>query len=95
MGYVIYDKDTTRIVGKQTGYKTRAAAQAQLTRWGKGLIEDETHPKFRYGIAEVEYYARHIERTVVKTNMMTGVKYEESVNTPLHLSPSSETYWSM
>ena len=92
MGYVIYDKKSTRIVSKT--YKTHAAAQAQLTRMGRGLIEDSNHPKFLYGIAETEYYARHIERMVTRTNLMSGKEYTESVNTPLHMSPSSETYWS-
>ena len=106
MTYVIYDKATTRIKGKLGGYKTHAAAQAQLTRMSKIWFREcytprypevptSEDPVFVYGIAEVEYYARHIERTVVKTNMMTGEEYRESVNTPLHLSPSSETYWSM
>lgn len=106
MTYVIYDKDTTRIVGKRTGYKTQAAAQAQLTRMSKiwfrecytpryPEVSTSEDPVFLFGIAEREYYREHIEKKVVKTNMMTGVEYEESVNTPLHLSPSSETYWSM
>ena len=93
MGYIIYHKATTRIQGK--AYKTHAAAQAQLTRMGKGLIEDADHPKFNYGIAEVDYYHAHIEKTVTRVNLMSGKEYEESVNTPLHMSPSSETYWSM
>jgi hypothetical protein len=47
-----------------------------------------------YGIVDVDLYSL-IEQQVEKTNLMTGKKYRESVNTPLHLSPSSETYWSM
>ena len=100
MGYVIYDKKTTRL--KSKAYKTHSAAQAQLTRMRKeradvfdGVLTPEHDPLFLFGIAEVEYYARYIERTVVKTNMMSGKEYTESVNTPLHMSPSSETYWSM
>jgi hypothetical protein len=100
MGYIIYDKKSTRI--KSKAYKTHAAAQAQLTRMRKeradvfdGVLTPEHDPLFLYGIAELEYYAKHIERTVTKTNLMTGAEYTESVNTPLHMSPSSETYWSM
>jgi len=32
---------------------------------------------------------------VERTNIMTGKKYMEKANTPLFLSPASETYWSM
>lgn len=32
---------------------------------------------------------------VEKTNLMSGKKFKEQRNTPIHMSPSSETYWSM
>ena len=32
---------------------------------------------------------------VERTNIMTGKKYMEKADTPLFLSPASETYWSM
>jgi len=104
MAYVIYRKDTTAIPAqlRDKAYKTLPAAKAALTRfntaWAKtrGKLGNEPDaPYFTCGIAEVEYYAKHIERKVVRTNMMSGVEYEESVNTPLCCSPSSETYWSM
>lgn len=31
----------------------------------------------------------------VRRNMMTNLAYIEAKNTPLHMSPSAETYWSM
>ena len=103
MAYVIYRKDTSALVStlRDKRYKTHAAAKAALTRfntaWAKSrgkLGNEPDAPHFTCGIAEVEYYAKHIERKVVRTNMMTGVEYEESVNTPLFMSPASETYWS-
>lgn len=99
MGYILYDRHSTRKVSKT--YKTHAAAQAELTRRRKaaagqwGVLHAEDDPLYLLGIAETEYYARHIERTVIKTNMMTGEEYRESINTPAHMSPASETYWSM
>jgi hypothetical protein len=104
MGYLIYEVKTTRIVSK--AYKTHAAAQAQLTRMSRkwwdtvykpGYPETirDADPIYCYGIAEKEYYFRHIERKVVRVNLMSGVEYEESVNTPLACSPASEAYWSM
>lgn len=104
MGYIIYRKDTTAIPAqlRDKVYKTMPAAKAALTRfntaWAKtrGKLGNEPEaPQFTMGIADSEYYARHIERQVVKTNMMSGKEYTESVNTPLHMSPASESYWSM
>lgn len=36
-----------------------------------------------------------VEPMVEKTNMMSGKKYMESINTPGYMSPASESYWSM
>jgi hypothetical protein len=97
MGYIVYHKASTAIpvTLRNKVYKTHGAAQAWITRLGKGQIEDADHPKFNYAIAEVEYYRKHIERTVTRKNMMTGVEYTESINTPSYMSPASESYWSM
>ena len=99
MGYVLYNKTSTKLESK--AYKTHAAAQAALTRMNRKWAEtngklgnEPDAPQFTMGIAEVDYYAKHIEKTVVRTNMMTRQEYRESVNTPLHMSPASETYWS-
>ena len=100
MGYVIYDKASTKL--KSNAYKTLSAAKAALTRMNKSWAENYDRlgnepdaPQFTMGIAEIGYYAEHIERTVTRVNMMSGGEYTESVNTPLCCSPSSETYWSM
>lgn len=39
--------------------------------------------------------AYDIEYMVERVNLMTGKKYMEKADTPLFLSPASETYWSM
>ena len=99
MGYLIYNKQTTRIVSKV--YKTHAAAQAQLTRMRKnatdtwGILKPETDPVFLNGIAEEDYFHKHIEKSVERINLSTGKHYWEPVNTPAYLSPASESYWSM
>ena len=46
-----------------------------------------------YMVMSVEDYEL-IEPMVEKTNMMTGKKFTESINTPHYMSPSSESYWS-
>jgi len=74
------------------------AAEAALTRICKaeGLLQtDPNYGRYRYAIAARAYFHQNIEKKVAKRNMMTGKEYSESVNTPVHMSPSSETYWSM
>lgn len=96
---------------RKSTYKTMSSARAAITRLSKqyheragsevrnGLRYEEYRldkdPQFIYGIAESEHYAENIERKVERVNLMTGEKYLESINTPNHCSPSSETYWSM
>jgi len=53
------------------------------------------YPEYVYGIAEINHYYATIERTVTRKNLMSGIEYKESVNTPLCCSPASESYWSM
>lgn len=105
MGYVIYDKATTRTAGKYS-YKTHAAAQAAITRWSRiwfrerytalyPTVDRSEDPVFVYAIAEADHFRKNIEKTVTRVNLMTGKEYEEAANTPLACSPASETYWSM
>ncbi len=96
--FVIYDKKTSAIleIRKANGqrsshYYGMGAARAALTRQSKKKCIDVND----YGIAERDYYAKNIERMVERTNMMSGKKFMESINTPYYCSPSSETYWSM
>ena len=107
--FVIYHKQTTKIVGKDlkvdpnARYKSMAAAKAAITRAAKKMgnytgglmLIDPSHPLYVYGIARDEGFFANIEKKVVKQNLMTGKDYVESVNTPIHMSPASETYWSM
>jgi len=109
MSYVIYEQSSTLIMGKpdrngvtrpdhRKSYKTLGAAEAALTRICKaeGLLQtDPNYGRYRYAIAARAYFHQNIEKKVAKRNMMTGKEYSESVNTPVHMSPSSETYWSM
>ena len=109
--YYIYEKTSTVIMGKmdqRTGevrpdhrkaYKTMAAAQAALTRMSKryraDLKDSVNDPVYRYGIAEAEYFHSTIERSRTVKNLMNGVEFSETVNTPGYMSPRSEAYWSM
>ena len=107
--YYIYEKSTTYIIGKpdrngvarpdhRQSYKTMSAAKAGLTRIIKAenlLPSDPNYGEFRYAIAEAGNFHTFIEKSVEKTNMMSGKKFMEKANTPYYCSPSSETYWSM
>jgi len=90
--FYVYEIATSRIMQNKKGkntWKSYGAARAFLTRLAR-----MGHNRGDYSIVDVDLYSL-IEQQVEKTNLMTGKKYKESVNTPLHLSPSSETYWSM
>ena len=107
--FYIYEKSTTYIIGKpdrngvarpdhRQSYKTMAAAKAGLTRICKAeglLMTDPNYAEYRYAIAEADLFHKLIEKKVAKRNLSTGVVYEETVNTPAYMSPSSESYWSM
>ena len=85
-------------------YKTLAAAEAALTRASKqwwnmigrlGNEPAENDPRYRCAIAAKAYFHQNIEKKVAKRNLSSGVVYEEAINTPAHMSPATETYWSM
>ena len=110
MSYVIYEKQSTYIMGKPSKYdqtvrpdhrqryKTMASAKAGLTRIKKaeGLLPtDPNYADFRYAIAECQYFHQNIEASRKAKNMMSGEWFVEPVNTPGYMSPRSESYWSM
>jgi len=100
MSYVIYEYATTKILGGYSkNYKTFAAAKAALTRLRKKIpaadVGTERDPEFFYAIAERTYFHTAIEKSVERTNMMSGKTFRESINTPYYCSPASESYWSM
>ena len=86
MSFVVYNVETTRI---EATYVYEAVAKCQRTH----LNNLAGFEKFAY--EEYTVYRTTIEKMVERTNMMTGKKYMESVNTPRCCSPSSESYWSM
>jgi hypothetical protein len=99
MTYVIYDKESTAIVGGSgKSYKTIGAAKAAVSRMRNKISVSDAgsphDPLFKYGIAEINYFHQFIEHTVERVNIMTGKSFRERMNTPYHCSPSSESYWS-
>lgn len=92
MAYYVIARGTGLIVsdGKNSTrtYKTFAAARATRTRlcnkagWSDGELS----------IVDTKTYQ---PRTVTRKNLMSGIEYQEDVNTPHCCSPASETFWSM
>lgn len=93
--FVIFNKNTTRIVKERTYstqyYATEAAAKAAVTRFvKKGICKrDEVE------IAEARHFFDFIEKSEIVTNLMSGQQVRQSVNTPHCCDVSSETYWSL
>lgn len=90
--YYIVARGTGHIVtdgpNRTRAYKTFGAARATRTRLCR---------KAGWGVDELSIVAtKHYKpRMVERTNIMTGEKFEEDVNTPYFCSPSSESFWSM
>ncbi|CAB4133550.1 hypothetical protein UFOVP257_272 [uncultured Caudovirales phage] len=93
--YVIYDKQTTRIIKERSyskaHYASEAAAKAAVTRFDKKGICN----KVDVAIASANDFYTNIEKTEVVTNLLSGKQVRQSVNTPACCDVSSETYWSM
>lgn len=93
--FVIYNKETTKIIKERSYskqyYASEAAAKAAVTRFAKKGIctKDEV------AVAELNDFYKNIEKTEVVTNLMSGKQVRQSVNTPHCCDVSSETYWSI
>ena len=88
--FYIVAKGTGHIVTdgpRDRAYKTFGAARATRTRLCNkaGWSIDELD------IVDTKTYQ---PRMVTRKNLMSGVEFQEDVNTPYFCSPSSETYWS-
>jgi len=92
MAYYVIARGTGLIVtdgsNRTRSYKTFGAARATRTRlcnkagWSAGELS----------IVDTKTYKPNM---VERTNLMSGKKYMEDVNTPNFCSPASESYWSM
>ena len=88
MTYVVYENATTKMAKRKDGtthFKSERAAKSYITRF----LDHATH-----SVAESNDYFDNIERQVQRISAMTGKPFMESVNTPFHCSPASESYWS-
>ncbi len=92
MAYYIVSQATGLIVSdgpiKSRAYRSLAAAKATRTR----LCEKQGWAQDELSVVDTESYQ---PRMVTRKNLMTGLEFQEDVNTPYFCSPASETYWSM
>ncbi len=92
MAFVVYNTDTTILLERNSQtYATKSAAKAALTRYSKKIainVDD-------YSITDATNFYTNVEKKVTRKNLMSGLDYQEPVNTPIYMSPASETYWSM
>jgi hypothetical protein len=90
--FYIVAKGTGLIVtdgpNRTRAYKTHGAARATRTR----LCNKAGWSVSELNIVDTKHYQAPM---VERTNLMTGQKFMEDVNTPHFCSPSSESYWSM
>lgn len=96
MKYITYDSNTSAYVkhpvtGK-AAYDSERSAKAARTRMQNDYPE---MMRIEIEIADAETYHKSIERMITVKCMMSGNPVVQSINTPLCLDPSSNTYWSM
>ena len=100
MSFYLVHQNTGNIItdrgGRWQAYKTQAAAKACRTRVVAKLsfkledlviVSQDNLQQFRH--------AHNLPTKIERTNIMTGKKFLEDVDTPYFCSPASETYWSM
>lgn len=96
MSYVIYNKKTSRIITQKmtsgeerTYFPSLKLAQRACTQMAKKktIVLQEVE------ISDYDYYKQHVEQFHEVTNIMTGKKVRESVNTPYGCSVGDEAYW--
>jgi len=79
----------------------RAHSNTPTTFWRDVFLamETQTTPKVRKTHRYRDQHDAHVKlwgaQMVTRHNLMSGKPYQERRDTPVYLSPSSETYWSM
>ncbi len=98
MSYVVYEIDSTLLLHrlskecKREYFETKPAASAALTRACK---KDANLDRSHFSIAERPHFFQCIEKKETKINLLSGLPFEQGVNTHICCDPSSETFWSM
>lgn len=92
MSFVVYHTDSTILLERTNKtYATKGAAKAALTRYSKQISINVEE----YSITDAVNFYTNVEKKVTRKNLMSGLEYQEPVNTPNYMSPACESYWSM
>jgi hypothetical protein len=89
---------TFKTLGAAKGALTREAKKVTKPKWGDDKENFRPQPlinKSDYKIAECQKFSMEIEKTRTVKNLLSGKEFDEPVNTPGFMSPSTETYHSM
>lgn len=85
MKYVVYHVASTM---EKKSFKSAGLAMTVAEKMNVSAGKPE------YAAASEDYYSAHVVKLEKKTNLMSGESYWEASNTPVYMSPASETYWS-
>lgn len=92
MAFVVYHTASTILLERNNqNYATKGAAKAALTRYSKKIAINVEE----YSITDAVNFFTNVEKKVTRKNLMSGLEYQEPVNTPNYMSPACESYWSM
>lgn len=81
---IVYHVASTMAKGRYTRAQDARALVAKLNAKDPGA----------YAWARLARYDRQVVFLVERVNLVSGQKFVEPSNTPCHLSPASESYWS-
>lgn len=98
MSYVIYETNTTylaRIFKNGYWQDAKSATKSGATRMFNNLVKAGKIDPATHRIVETSIFHAQIEKFVEKTNLLSGKKFVQRVNTPASCDPSTETYHSM
>lgn len=90
MSFVVYHTESTVLVNGNAKYATKGAAKAALTRLSKQWVINVEE----YSITDAANFYTNVEKKVTRINMMSGLPFQEPINTPHYMSPAYESYWS-
>jgi hypothetical protein len=93
MSYVIYNSVSGHTYGNTYQRKGSAVNAAHKMNLKRDSYDLKRGVEF-IAILSSEYDEK-INVMVTRINMMTGLEYQEKLNTPNYCSPASESYWSM
>ena len=98
MSYVIVNNATGKLYKARGNfshnmYETERGAKGVATRLN-GTLPDAADAPYE-AMSYTAYREKFPVKMVTRTNLMSGLQYEEAEDTPNFCSPASEAYWSM